>query len=158
MAFWKKKSDDPWDRDPNERPAATFYEPEPEAESEELEKKGFLSGLFGGEEPEEEPAPVPCPYCGAEMELGYLICGRGLIQWSKVTPGEIFGNFFAEAITISDEGWLNSYKTSHFCAVCRKLVVDVPEQAEEWGAPTEPTEEAADEAYERYKEQLKHYQ
>ena len=158
MAFWKKKSEDPWDRDPSERPAVTFYEPEPEAEAEEPEKKGFFAELFGAEEPEEAPAPVPCPYCGAEMELGYLICGRGSIHWTKVKPDGFFGNLFAETVPVSDEGLFNEYKTSHFCAACRKLVVDVPEQKEEWSAPTEPAEETADEAYERYKEQLKHYQ
>ena len=128
---------------------------EPPAE-EDAEKEGFLSGLFSGKQAEEEGLPVPCPYCGAEMEKGYLICGRGTIQWTKVKPGAILGNFFAETIPISDEGFLNSYKTSHMCTTCRKLVVDVPEEKEEWSAPVEPMDSA--EAYERYKEQLKHYQ
>jgi len=163
MAFWNRKSEDPWDIDPERRrkgPAVIFEEssdPEEDPPAEgESEKEGFLSGLFSGKKAEEEEPPVPCPYCGAEMEKGYLICGRGAIQWTKVKPGAVLGNLFAEAVTISDEGFLNSYKTSHMCTACRKIVVDVPEEKEEWSAPVEPMDSA--EAYERYKEQLKHYQ
>ena len=46
MAFWKKKSDDPWDRDPNERRESVVYEAEPQetapAEEEQEEKPGFF--------------------------------------------------------------------------------------------------------------------
>lgn len=157
MAFWRNKSEDPWDIDPEKRQrvAGPVYETETEPEAES--SGGFLSGLFKEEQAEETP-PLSCPWCGKTMEKGYLICGRGLIQWTKVKPGAILGSLFTEAVTISDEGILNSYKTSHMCAACRKLVVDVPEQEDAWRAPTEPAADEADEAYQRYQEQLKDYQ
>ena len=60
MAFWNRKSEDPWDIDPERRrkeTAVIFEEAsdpaaEPPAE-EEAEKEGFLSGLFGGKKAEE---------------------------------------------------------------------------------------------------------
>ena len=167
MAFWKKKSDDPWDRDPNKRRESVVYEAEPQettpAEEELEEKPGFFADLLGGREPEENPAPVPCPYCGAEMERMYLGSGRGLVRLAKEKPGVVLG--FAETVPLKDgEGfyhnWMTYWKTCRACAACRKLVVDVPEIDGAWSAepPAETPDEAADEAYEHYLEQLKHYQ
>ena len=129
MAFWKK-SEDPWDIDPEKkrREAVSYFETEEPENEEDVPREGFLSGLFKKkEEPAEEEVPVPCPYCGKTMTKGYLKGGRDNVHWTETKPGFLSG--LDEALLISDEGGLltASYKTSYMCESCRKLIVDVPE-------------------------------
>ena len=149
MAFWNRNSEDPWDRDPNERPAVTFREAEPEETAPEEPK-------------EAEPAPEPCPWCGGEMETGYLLSGKGLVRLTREKPHLLLGTLFAETIPLKDEGplsdWMTYWKTCAFCAACRRIVVDAPELDWERSEPAPPPEDdGSTEAYERYMEQLKHY-
>ena len=78
MAFWKK-SEDPWDIDPDERRLA----------SEPAEKEpGLLDTLRGDwdamraewQETREslKLPPEKCPWCGKDMEQGFLMGGRGV--------------------------------------------------------------------------------
>lgn len=78
MAFWKK-SEDPWDIDPDERRLA----------SEPAEKApGLLDTLRGDwdamqvewQEKREKLRlpPEKCPWCGEDMEQGFLMSGRGV--------------------------------------------------------------------------------
>lgn len=129
MAFWKK-SEDPWDIDPEKkrREMPPAFEGFSEAEGNE-ETKGFLADLFKKREaPTEEDVPVPCPYCGKSMKKGYLKGGNGVF-WSEAKPGFLSG--LDEAWLISDEGGLltTAYRTCHMCVDCSKLIVDVPENA-----------------------------
>ena len=133
MAFWKK-SEDPWDIDPEKKrrqdPVTYFESEEPEEaeESERVSAKELLSGLFRKkEEPAEEAPPVPCPYCGSMMKKGYLKGGRDQVYWSETKPGFLSG--LDEAWLISDEGGLltAAYRTAYMCEPCRKMIVDVPE-------------------------------
>lgn len=129
MAFWKK-SEDPWDIDPEKkrRETVSYFETEEPATEEESPRESFLSGLFKKkEEPVEEEVPVPCPYCGKPMTKGYLKGGRDQVNWTKTKPGFLSG--LDEALLISDEGGLltAAYRTSYMCEPCRKLIVDVPE-------------------------------
>lgn len=128
MAFWKK-SEDPWDVNPEKkrRKAAPLVE-EPSAEEEK--SAPFWSELFKKKDvPAEEELPVPCPYCGKIMQKGYLQGGRDCVRWCETKPGLWSG--LDEAWLISDEGnlWTGAYRTSYLCEACRKLVVDVPEPA-----------------------------
>ncbi|MBE6995430.1 MAG: hypothetical protein E7429_01665 [Ruminococcaceae bacterium] len=130
MAFWKK-SEDPWDIDPEKkrRKAPPVFEDFSEPEEKE-ETKRFLADLFKKDEtPAEEEPPVPCPYCGKTMKKVYLKGGRDRVYLSEVKPG--FMSAFDEAWLISDEGGLltTAYRTCHMCEDCRKLVVDIPETA-----------------------------
>jgi len=129
MAFWKK-SEDPWDIDPEKkrRETVSYFETEETVGEEAAPKESFLSGLFKKkEEPVEEETPVPCPYCGEVMKKGYLKGGRDNVHWTETKPGFLSG--LDEALLISDEGGLltAAYKTSYMCESCRKLIVDVPE-------------------------------
>ena len=134
MAFWKK-SEDPWDVDPEKRrrQPVTYFESEEQEEAEELSVKEMISGLFKKkEEPVEEETPVPCPYCGKTMAKGYLKSGKGNVYWTKVKPG-FFGEF-DESLEICNEGGLFTalYNACHMCEDCRKLIVDVPKPADAW--------------------------
>ena len=124
MAFWKK-SEDPWDIDPEKRrrePTA-FCEETPPVE----EKKGWKLP-WNKEKPEpEEELPVICPWCGEAMTKGYLTSGRDAVVWGEQKPTALLGMAFVDALTITDEGFVPPYKTCWHCKPCRKLVVDVPE-------------------------------
>ena len=81
MPFWKK-SEDPWDYEPEKRPV-----PSAEAGGGE-DAPGFFEELRGdlqkwNQERKEKkaqrqtpPPPMKCPWCGQEMEVGYVTSGR----------------------------------------------------------------------------------
>ena len=90
MAF-EKKSQDPWDRKPETRKAPPV--PAPETSKPPESKKGPLGSLRAWNErrrAEKEEArrlpPESCPWCGQEMEQGYLYTGRDKIYWSPSGP------------------------------------------------------------------------
>ena len=58
MPFWKK-SEDPWDRKPEKKPAAPAPAPEPPAWA----------------QVKQAPASMNCPWCGKELCFGTLYCG-----------------------------------------------------------------------------------
>ena len=86
MPFWKK-SEDPWDWEPEKRPA-----PSAEAGGGE-DAPGFFEELRGdfqnwNQERKEKkaqreipPPPMACPWCGQEMEVGYVTSGRDAARW-----------------------------------------------------------------------------
>ena len=126
MAFWKK-SEDPWDLEPDKR--------RPAAEEEEAEKGSddgsLLQDLRAWNETrkaekarrETPPVPIPCPWCGKDMLGGYLYTGRDAIVWARKRPG--FLSVDRERLRIDDEGGVfSSYKTAWRCESCEKLVLD----------------------------------
>ena len=136
MAFWKK-SEDPWDIDPEkrrrERPAVTFETTEEPEEKEDGESiLAEIAGLFKKKDAE-EPAqpPMICPWCGQEMVKNYLSGGRDHVVLVETKPGAFLGTTFMDTTLISDEGGWDSYKSCWRCIPCRKLVVDMPEKKEE---------------------------
>ena len=83
MPFWKK-SEDPWDYEPEKpsRPAEPGQEEKDCAPSlmdelrdwnEERKEKKALR--------ETPPPPMICPWCGQEMEVGTITGGRDSVQW-----------------------------------------------------------------------------
>ena len=135
MAFWKK-SEGPWDIDPEKRKreqtAVTF---EAEEKPEEEADEGILSEIAGLFKKKPEPVKtlpdMSCPWCGKAMTKGYLMGGRDRVCWSAEKPGGFFGSAFLETVEIRDPDVWNNYKTCWHCIPCRKLVVDVPEQEKE---------------------------
>ena len=126
MAFWKK-SEDPWDIDPEKRrPAAA------ETAEDEQPAPGLLEQIRDWNEARKQarearaPQPIPCPWCGKEMAVGYLHGGRDGVYWREKRPGALFNGAGAERLD-TDGGILNSYKYVWYCAGCRKLVLDLPE-------------------------------
>lgn len=138
MAFWKK-SEDPWDLDPEKR--------RPAAGEETVEKDGDTGSLLDdlrawNEARKEEkawretpPAPIPCPWCGREMEVGYLVGGRDYVRLVRQRPGVL--RIAEDALYIRGDGtfWCD-YKIAWTCPDCRKLVADLPEPEEIWDTDT----------------------
>lgn len=133
MPFWKK-SEDPWDWKPErQHPAPEEPETRPEAPLvqtlRDLGEKMKTSAV--GEE--EQPEVQICPWCGQEMETGYLVGGRDPVRWVKERPRAFHLTAFEDALVVNDEGgWLTSYKTAWLCRQCRKMVLDVPEESGDW--------------------------
>ena len=137
MAFWKK-SDDPWDVDPEKRKRrqAAWYERNasrdgdaaPAEEGESL--KDMLGGLFK----KKEEAPIPpekCPWCGRDMDLGYIAGGRDGAWWQSwkptamnIQPGD--GQRFS---ILGEGGFFSDHRKVWYCRPCGKMTMDAPPDA-----------------------------
>lgn len=132
MPFWKK-SDDPWDRKPDK------------ALQPKEEKANLLDSLDAWNEDrkarakEKEEAkrlpPEKCPWCGKDMEQGFMTGGRdSAAYWYsgvyKFNPLRGLGT--ADMIDVLDEGgaWEGCYKTIWLCRDCKKMVFDVTDALE----------------------------
>ncbi|MCI6054600.1 PF20097 family protein [Dysosmobacter sp.] len=134
MAFWKK-SEDPWDIDPEKRRPA----PQPDTEDRDPDT-GLLEDLRTWNENrkaekalrETPPAPIPCPWCGGEMEPGYLVGGRDAVRLVRRRPGGLRLMDPEDTLYLQGDGtfWCD-YKIAWTCKACRKLVLDLPEEANE---------------------------
>ena len=138
MAFWKK-SDDPWDRKPQQRKQTetTWWEndttpPETESEGPKVQSLGdSIKSFFGGKKEEEAPGPAEkCPWCGKDMERGYIDGGRdSSVMWRNWKVGflRILQPDDGLEMDILDEGeGLWSYKTVWLCRDCNKMTLDAP--------------------------------
>lgn len=133
MPFWKK-SEDPWDADP-----AKAWKTREKQEREPIENP--LNTLRAWNESrraeaaarqaelEAQPKEV-CPWCGKEMERGYLQGGRDRVTW---TPGFLTTRAAwlgppkevrERQLRVDDEGDFASYKTVWYCRDCEKMVID----------------------------------
>ena len=143
MAFWKK-SDDPWDIDPEKRKkqsTTTWWEQEAPAETEPSaqlvgERLGdALKGFLGKKEDEEPIPPEKCPWCGKDMEWGCITGGRDSVTWKNWKPkglGLMRPAGWKE-LDLLDEGEWAPYKTVWNCRDCGKMVLEVqnPRNADE---------------------------
>lgn len=129
MAFWKRP-EDPWDvdpakarakreREPVENPLDTLREWNEERKSKAAAKQAEL---------EAQPREV-CPWCGKEMERGYLMAAKE-ITW---TPGFLTTRAAwlgpdrearERQLRVDDEGAFATYKTVWYCGDCEKMVID----------------------------------
>jgi sarcosine oxidase delta subunit len=111
MAFWKKKSEDPWDHKPEKKPAAPVSVPEPPAWAQVTQP----------------PEPIVCPWCGEEMLSGNLYSGGqrgyGPLEWREGTHK----SWLDRIGTPKQEQFfqMGCYEEAWYCAGCRKMVVDV---------------------------------
>lgn len=159
MAFWKKKSEDPWDVDPNrKRKPVMFYERDPEPQPEPgpvtKEDEGLaMPQAVAGESAQEEPEEAPtCPWCGKEMIRAFIVGGRDSMRLSDEKPSAFLGLIGKDCLYFTDDGFWTNYKSCWQCKPCRKVVADIPEQVPEdsfsgWdGNPVAPpsTEEIED--------------
>lgn len=114
MAFWKK-SEDPWDIDPNQRRTA----PEPE----EIEP-GLLDSLRedwdamqAARQEKREKLRLPpekCPWCGKDMEQGFLMSGRGVFWYRGIPTGKTrwLSPGGGNIMRVDTEGFLTTYHTA----------------------------------------------
>ena len=101
MAFWKKKSEDPWDRKP--------------------EKKKETQEVWPS------TTEMMCPWCGQEMERGVIHAPEGRIYWQKKPPRILSPVEYADdALVVDDETRVGApyYKTTYYCRRCQKMVTD----------------------------------
>lgn len=152
MPFWKK-SEDPWDVEPG-RPISV---PEKQKEADE----SLLDTVRGlGEEvktvfqKKEEPEgpPEKCPWCGKDMEKGYLVGGRDSIRWRREKPGFLSG-LCVDTVQVDDEGsFFSTYKTAWYCRACGKMTFTLtpPETAD---TPEAGTQREHEEELRKYAEQ-----
>lgn len=133
MSFWKK-SDDPWDwKDEEERRPREAPAQPPGGES--AQESGLLDEVKDlgrelkegwarrKEERETPPPPMTCPWCGKEMEGGYLFTGRDAIHFRRKRPGLLTVRGTGD-LRLDNEGGFPTYKTAWHCPDCRKLAVD----------------------------------
>lgn len=148
MPFWKQ-SEDPWDRKP-EKPRREPKEPQAnpldslKAWNEERKAKAKEK-----EEARRLP-PEPCPWCGKEMEQGFLTGGRDGVRWYPgIYKFDLIRGLDGDAMDLLDEysGW-SRYKTVWLCRDCKKAVFNMPDPPEDSGpfaAPAETEEKKEEE-------------
>ena len=134
MPFWKK-SEDPWDYAPEKppRPAEPGPEDKDYAPSLMDELRDWNEERKEKKRQREAPPPsMACPWCGQEMEVGW-IPGKDIIRWWSGVPTAkdkwLGGGPSGEShMTLKMEGGLfGRYLTTWHCAACRKLVLDTSE-------------------------------
>lgn len=134
MPFWRK-SEDPWDwKDGVSKPPREPREPkEPRENPIETVKAWNEDRKAKAKEKEEAKwlPPEKCPWCGKEMEQGFLLGGRDSVRWY---PGVyktdwLRGLDSANKIDVLDEGgiWSGLYKTVWLCRECKKAVFTMPD-------------------------------
>ena len=141
MPFWKQ-SEDPWDRKPDK----------PRAEPKDLQANPLDSLKAWNEErkaraKEKEEAkrlpPEKCPWCGKDMEQGYMMGGRGITWYAGVltTKAAWIGDSSKEHFNLESEGVFTMYKTVWLCRDCKKMIFDMPDPPETYD-PFAPRPEA----------------
>ena len=139
MAFWKK-SDDPWDIDPEKRKKkneAVWREEVPAEHSQQESLGDVWKSLFPQKQEREESLPdtaEKCPWCGKDMEWG-VIGGGGRdssVIWRNWQPKgllDLAGTGNGKMFDLLDEGsGMRWFKTVWLCEDCGKLVLDRPQQ------------------------------
>ena len=139
MAFWKK-SDDPWDINPEKRKKkneAVWREEVPAEPSQQESLGDVWRSLF--KKKEEEDTAIPdaaekCPWCGKDMEWG-MIGGVGRessVLWRNWQPKgllDLAGTENGKMFDLLDEGGgMRWSKTVWLCEDCGKMVLDRPRQ------------------------------
>lgn len=140
MPFWKP-SDDPWDRKPDKCPAQPKG---PQANPLDSLKAWNEQRKANAKEKEEAKRlpPEPCPWCGKDMEQGFLLTGRDPIRWypgvykiAWLVRDEI-GSF-----RVDTEEDFGHYKTAWLCRECGKIIFDIPESERVYDFPGSQEEE-----------------
>lgn len=146
MAFWKK-SEDPWDWDPSKkRPAPQPAEPqEPRENPLDTLKQWNEDRKTKAKEKEEAKRlpPEKCPWCGKDMEQGFILGGRDAVRWYPgVYKFELFRGLDGDAIDLlSDGSGFTSYKIIWLCRDCKKAVFDMPDPPEVYDPFAAPAED-----------------
>lgn len=157
MAFWKK-SEDPWDQKPKkQKPVILESEPEEPSQPEGRPRNpgdlldGFLEKRRAAAKEEAMmnlPPPEKCPWCGQDMEQGYLVGGRG-VQWrpGALTKKEarkilwVGAVMLEDSLSVLDEEKTIPYKTTWLCRDCGKMVFDMPKWCAQPGVPSDASGE-----------------
>ena len=132
MAFWKE-SGDPWDRKPEKRKPPA-YNPDAPGTPEEP-RKGLLESLGDWNEKRRAAAreaeearrlpPEKCPWCGQDMEQGYLYTGRDAILWYPGVYKTFKGKKGAFRVdNVGSDTIFARYAIAWNCPGCKRLALD----------------------------------
>lgn len=143
MPFWKK-SEDPWDYAPEKppRPAEPGPEDKDYAPSLMNELRDWNEERKEKKRQREAPPPsMACPWCGQEMEVGYVTGTRGVHyhRGMPTTKRLWLGTGPDNTMRVDAEGGLlTPYCRAWFCRTCRRMVLEFLEEALEadtWETP-----------------------
>ena len=123
MPFWRK-SEDPWDMEPEKRRTRTAGETQPPAADGEAWKA--WKAPWEKETAEgQAPAAMACAWCGREMRMGYLVGGRDAVRLVWERPGAFrLADADGTLCLRGDGSFWNDYKLAWHCGACHKLVLD----------------------------------
>jgi hypothetical protein len=128
MSFFQK-SEDPWDRKSGQTPTAQEPQEKQENPLDSLKQwNQDRKSEKARKEAESAPEPIPCPWCGKQMEARYLWGSRGVFL-GKEKPGLFTTGLSEDNRDICNEGSMltSYYKTMWYCPDCRKLAADLSE-------------------------------
>lgn len=147
MPFWKQ-SEDPWDQKPEKRREPRESK-DPQANPLDSLKAWNEDRKAKAREKEEAKwlPPEKCPWCGQDMEQGYIAGGRDPVRWSRGVHKLTLLRDCSGDIDILNDGELARYKVAWLCRECGKIIFDIPESErvfafpESQDAETEETKE-----------------
>lgn len=128
MAFWNK-GEDPWDVKP--KPVSV---PNPDCDREPdtlLDSLKAWNRERKAEKAKREtpPPPMACPWCGKEMETGYIM-GQG-VWWAPGRPDALSkwagASGVMGAVRVDTEGGMFPYRTAWVCRDCGKMALNLPD-------------------------------
>ena len=130
MAFWKK-SEDPWDMEPRHVGTVSTADPDGDKEPESLldSVRDWAEKKRSAEKNQLTLPPEKCPWCGREMEQGFLSGGRG-VYWTRGVPDtktKWLGAGAENQMRVDEEGALFTYRTAWVCRDCGKMVLNLPD-------------------------------
>ena len=141
MSFWKK-SEDPWDYEPEQRdPVRREEEPPVSPDGETQDRSACRIPFQSRDAGSQSPPPMACPWCGREMEVGYVTGTRGVHyhRGMPTTKRLWLGTGPDNTMRVDAEGGLlTPYCRAWFCRTCRRMVLEFLEEALEadtWEPP-----------------------
>ena len=126
MPFWKK-SEDPWDVDPNRnRSTSEAEETGPGLLDSLREDWDALQAQRQEKREKLRLPPEKCPWCGKEMEQGFLMGGRGVVWHRGIPAGKAlwFSPGNENIMRVDTEGFFSSYHVAWHCPDCKKMTID----------------------------------
>ena len=126
MAFWKK-SEDPWDIDPSKRrPAPKPAEKAPGLVDTIREEWDAMQKERQEKREKLKLPPEKCPWCGKDMEQGFLMGSRGVLWCRGIPAGKALwlSPGRENIMRVDTEGSLTTYHTAWYCPACKKMTID----------------------------------
>ena len=126
MPFWKK-SEDPWDIDPSKRrPAPKPAEKAPGLVDTIREEWDAMQKERQEKRKKLELPPEKCPWCGKDMEQGFLMGSRGVFWCRGIPAGKALwlrpGR--ENIMRVDTQGDVLCYHTAWYCPDCKKMTID----------------------------------
>ena len=73
-----------------------------------------------------ERPPEKCPWCGKDMEQGFLMGSRGVFWYRGSPAGKALwlSPGRENIMRVDTEGFLTTYHTAWYCPACKKMTID----------------------------------